>query len=494
VSSPTRIHTLHLLTFCSLPAGPGPRAVNAHDLISKVNQSDADCLFLLDCFFPDQTIKHWKRKDHMTEIIIAGAEMRDSNNGRTNTGAQSFAEGFFDGMRQIRAAPGRLLRPSIPMIMLHKTSLCSKPIRYWLNTPNRKRPDRRVWRFFIDIRRLKMGDGDKLQVRRCEVTGRRRGEFGGDPALENDGWGSDHESDDGGSDGGGDGGGDGDSDGGSDNEARHEGGGNDGEEDGDSSNGGWGRGFRRTRRRTPSRRQNAEDDDGAGVEDEDKGSGNGNGNADSVAKLYARIKRKLGLPSKLTDGEAINLFKRLDGLPKHLERRERLGDQTQQQLPTPSSGGIRKRARGKRAVSTEAGERGRSGVAARLRRASPVTSDCEITSVRRFGHESENPIDLSEATETVEGSAPASARRVRVTNWIQDLFKEEYDDDDKPFIKLSDSPVPRAGGDGAGAALRETLMDLDFEITSEGPVNRAFGRGALIDLTGTAIDLTNDSE
>jgi hypothetical protein len=443
--------------------------VNAHKLITKANESSADVLFILECFFPTKSIAQWKRDDHMTEIMIAGREMHDVN-GRPIAGPGNFDEGFADAMRDILANPRGENRQTIPRIMGRDKSLCCTPQRYWLNRPDRSHPENRVWRFFVDVERLKNGDGDKLQLRRCEVTGRRKREFGGDPDLENDGWGPD---------GGSDGGDDDDFD-----EARHEGGGNDGDGDGDgdSSNGGWGRGFVRTRRRTPSRRDNAEDEDAAGVEDGDKDNGNGNGY--SVARYWAQVSTSLGLPRQLSDEEAIGLFKRLQSLPKHLERLERSGGQTQQQLPTTSSGGIRKKARGKRAVSNEAGERGRSEVAARLGRASPVTSDCEITSVRRFGHELENPIDLSEATKTVEGS--------RVTSWLQNLPKEE--DDDKPFIKLSDSPVPRAGGDDAGAALREMSMDSDLEITSAGPVKRPFGRGELIDLTGTAIDLTNDSE
>jgi hypothetical protein len=113
--------------------------------------------------------------------------------------------------------------------------------------------------------------------------------------------------------------------------------------------------------------------------------------------------------------------------------------------------------------------------------------------VRPFGHELGNPIDLSEAIEAFEGTAPDSARRVRVKGWLHNLFKVEEDDDKAP-IKRSDSPAPRAGGDGAGAALREMTMESDLEITFEGPVNRPLGRGALIDLTDMAGDLAGDPE
>jgi hypothetical protein len=444
--------------------------VNAHKLITKANESSADVLFILDCFFPTKSIAHWKREEHMTEIILAGREMHDVN-GRPISGPGNFDEGFSDAMRDILADPGGQARQTIPRIMGRDKELCCTPQRYWLNRPDREHPENRVWRFFIDVGRLKNGDGDKLQLRRCKVTGRRKREFGGDPDLENDGWGPD-----GGSDGG-------DDD--DDDEARHEGGGNDGDGDGDgdNSNGGWGRGFGRTRRRILSRRDNAEDEDGAGVEDGDKDTGND----DSVAKQWAQLCISLGLPSKLSDEEAIDLVKRLQGLPKHLKRRKRSGDHTQQQLPTPSSGGIRKRVREKRPISAEAGAGADS----------PVASDCEIRSVRLFGHELGSPIDLSpKATETIESSAPPSAGRDRVTGWLKTFlpFSEEEDDDDKAFIKRSDSPVPRAGGDDASAALREMSMDLDLEITSAGPVNRPFGRDKLIDLTDKPDDPTNDPE
>ena len=457
--------------------------MNAHKLITKANESSADVLFILDCFFPTKSIAQWKRDDHMTEIILAGREMHDVN-GRPIAGPGNFDEGFSDAMRDILANPRGEPRQTIPRIMGRDQSLCCIPQRFWLHKPDRFHPERRVWRFFFDIGSVKDGARDLLHLRRCEVTGRRRGEFGGDPDLDNDGWGSD-----GGSDGGGDDDDDDDENNDDDDEARHDGGGDhgNGDGDGDSSNGGWGRGFNRTRRhRTPSRKENAEDGDGAGVEDGNKGAGNG----DSVARYWSRIHTSLGLPSKLSDEEAIDLVKRLQ---KHAKRAKRSGDQTQQQLPTPSSNGIRKRARGNRPISADSEVRGRSEVATRPRRHSPTTPDCEITSVRPFGHELGNPIDLSEAIEAFEGTAPDSARRVRVKGWLHNLFKVEEDDDKAP-IKRSDSPAPRAGGDGAGAALREMTMESDLEITFEGPVNRPLGRGALIDLTDMAGDLAGDPE
>jgi hypothetical protein len=458
--------------------------VNAHKLITKANESSADVLFILDCFFPTKSIAQWKRDDHMTEIILAGREMHDVN-GRPIAGPGNFDEGFADSMRDILAKPRGPPRQTIPRIMGRDQSLCCTPQRFWLHKPDRFRPERRVWRFFFDIGSVKDGDRDLLHMRRCEVTGRRRGEFGGDPDLDNDGWGSD---------GGSDGGDDEDDDDDDDDEARHDGGGDggNGDGDGDSSNGGWGRGFNRTRRhRTPSRKENAEGGDGAGAEG--GGKSNGNGNGDSVARHWAWLHTSLGLPSKLNDEEAIDLVNRLQGLPKHLKRiRKRSGDHAQQQLPTPSSSGIRKRARENRHISADAEARGRSEAATRPRRNSPTTPDCEITSVRPFGHEMGNPIDLSEAIEAFEGTAPDSARRVRVKGWLHNLFKVEEDDNKAP-IKRSDSQAPRAGGDDPGASLRDS-MESDLEITFEGPVNRPIGRGALIDLTDLPTDLTGELE
>jgi hypothetical protein len=468
-----------LTTINSNLTGPGPNRVNAHKLITKVNESRADALFILDCFFPTKSIAQWKRDDHMTEIILAGREMHDVN-GRAISGPGNFDEGFADSMRDILTNPRGPPRQTIPRIMGRDQSLCCTPQRFWLHKPDRSHPERRVWRFFFDIESVKNGDRDLLHMRRCEVTGRRKGEFGGDPDLDNDGWGPEDEGDD------------------DDDEARHEGGDDDGggggggDGDGESSNGGWGRGFGTKRRTTPSRRGNAEDEDGAGIEDGDKRGGNGDGNVDSVAKHWAQLRVSLCLPSTLNDEEAIDLFTRLQSLPKQIRRRKRSGGHIQQ-LPTPSSSGIRKRARENRLISADAEARGRSEVATRLRRHSPTTSGCEITSVQPFGHELESPIDLSGTPESIESSALPSARRVRVRNWLEEIFKEE-EDDDKVSIKRSNSPVPRAGGDGAGVALREMSMESDLEITFEGPVNRPGGRGELIDLTDLPVDPTGGLE
>jgi hypothetical protein len=450
--------------------------VNAHKLIVTANESNADCLFLLDCFFPDHTIQQWKREDHMTEIIIAGDRMRDSLNGRTNTGAQSFAEGFADGMRAIHAAPRGQDRQTIPRIMLRNTNVCTKPKRHWLHVPHRLHPERRVRRIFADVGKLKRNEGGQLELRRCEILGRRQGEFGYDPNL-----------DDAGDNGGGDGDGY-DDDNNNGNGARCEGGGDDDGDggDGDSSNGGWGREFGRTRRRAP-RTETAEDGNDAG--DHDKGIGD----SISVAKTWTQLRLQTGFPSNGSDADIRNLVETLKGLPSELKKH-------QHQLPTPSSSGNCRRPREESPTPADAGAKGRSEAAKRPRRNSPVSPDCEIVTTQRVGHESGNPIDLSGATETTEVEIPASARRERVKGWLQDFlspFAEE--DDDKAFIKRSDSPVPRAGGgpsSGAGrAALREVSMESDLEITSEGPVNRPFGgRGALIDLTDAPIDLTDELE
>ena len=209
--------------------------MNAHKLITKANESSADVLFILDCFFPTKSIAQWKRDDHMTEIILAGREMHDVN-GRPIAGPGNFDEGFSDAMRDILANPRGEPRQTIPRIMGRDQSLCCIPQRFWLHKPDRFHPERRVWRFFFDIGSVKDGARDLLHMRRCEVTGRRRGEFGGDPDLDNDGWGSD-----GGSDGGGDDDDDDDENNDDDDEARHDGGGDhgNGDGDGDSSNGGW---------------------------------------------------------------------------------------------------------------------------------------------------------------------------------------------------------------------------------------------------------------
>lgn len=445
----------------------------------------------------------------MTEIMLAGREMHN-NLGRPMLGPENFHEVFARAMRDILANPRGKPRQTIPAILCRDKTLCSKPTRHWLNNPDRSHPERRVWRIFVDIGRLGTGDDDeKLQLRRCNVTGRHRGEFGSDPDLENYGWGpddgddseddsdgGDDDEDDGG-DGGGDGDGDGDGDGGDDGDGHHAGENDGQDDDGDSGNGGWGRGFGRSRHKTPPRKGSLENEDGAGVEADAKG--NGKSNIDSVTKLWAQICTSLGLPSNTNDEEVNDLVKKLQYLRKHYGRKQR------QQLATPSSSGVQKRARQKKRIPVDAEGRGRSEAAIRLRGNSPATSDCEITSVRRFGHELESPIDLSAgATIPIEISAPPSTRRTRIINWLgdflpkspEDLFSEK--DDDKAFIKRSDSPAPLPGGSsafgGRNPVEREVSADPDLEITSARPINRPWLGGGFIDLTDTAIDLTGDPE
>jgi hypothetical protein len=444
--------------------------VNAHKLITKANESSADVLFILDCFFPTQSITQWKRDDHMTEIIIAGREMHDVN-GRPIAGSENFDEAFSSAMRDILDKPRGEARQTIPRIMGRDKSLCTTPQRFWLNRPNRMHPEIRVWRFFFDIGRLKLGGGGGLlQLRRCEVTGRRKGEFGGDPDLENDGWGP----------GGGDGG---DDDNGDDEEgdARYDGGddGNDdGGGDGDSSNGGWGRGFGRTRRRGGAKDQDEAGDDAG---NDNQGEGEGEDDSNSVVQQWAQLYRSMGLPKKLTDEELTGLVKRLQGLPKQPKRKK--------QIPTPSSSGISKRARDKRPASAAAGARGSSEIATRPRRISSASPDCEIVTTKRVGHELGSPIDLSGETETIESSDRAT-RKVSVGGWLQGI--EEYGNN--ASIKLEDSPAPRASGDDTGSVKREFSVESesDLEITYAGSVNRPIGRGALIDLTDVPGDVTGD--
>lgn len=453
------------LTFRSRPVGPGPSRVNAHKLITKVNESQADALFILDCFFPTKSIQHWNREDHMTEIIVAGDEMHDTN-GRTTTGSQSFAEGFADSMRGIVAKPRGQARQTIPRIMGRDTNLCSKPLRYWLNKPDRMHPDRRVWRIFADVGTLRDEDADQLKLRRCEVTGRRRGEFGGDPELDNDGWGSDggsygddgddnHDSDEDGYQSG-----DGDSHGGNV--------GGEDDDDGDSSNGGWGQAFGRSRRRAP-RRERLENNEDVGDDDDDYE--RGSGNVKSVSQQWAQLRDDLGLPSTLNDAEAVDLVKRLQSLPKQLRRRKRVSSH---RLPTPSSSGIRRRVRDKRPVPASTTARGRPDITTRPRGISLMTPDCEITAVQRLRRELRSPIVPFERTDVVKNEGPVSW-------WLEEV---DIKQSASPAAQLGDSPFPER----SSAAEQDMSADSDLEITSVRPRKRRLGLGEWIE----AIDLTGD--
>lgn len=157
-------------------------------------------------------------------------------------------------------------------------------------------------------------------------------------------------------------------------------------------------------------------------------------------------------------------------------------------MPTPSPRGIRKTARDNR-----------------RKRRSSVTSDCEVVSEQRVGHEFESPIDLSQAVEIVESDRSAG-RNASVDSWLQDVDVKPspsffQDDDNEIVIKRSDSlaidfgelPLLSRSTRAAGRARREPSMDSDLEVMSARPVKRS---GGFIDLSGsdTPIDLTGDPE
>jgi hypothetical protein len=182
--------------------------------------------------------------------------MRDDH-GRPINSAGNFTESLCRAVRDIADKPRGDLRQSLHHIMRRDKKMCSRPIRLWTARPNRRKRNK-VWRIFVDIGRFK--ENGRFQLRKCKITGRRKGdgEF-------------DRDSDDGGDDGGSDDGNENGSENGDD-------GGdvNDGDDDGGRRpGGGCGRG--RVGGRRPGNDDNGEDDDdGPGPDPEggDRGGGN----------------------------------------------------------------------------------------------------------------------------------------------------------------------------------------------------------------------------
>jgi hypothetical protein len=129
------------------------------------------------------------RKNAMTEFSITGHQMRDDH-GRPINSAGNFTESLCRAVRDIADKPRGDLRQSLHHIMRRDKKMCSRPIRLWTARPNRRKRNK-VWRIFVDIGRFK--ENGRFQLRKCKITGRRKGdgEF-------------DRDSDDGGDDGGSD--------------------------------------------------------------------------------------------------------------------------------------------------------------------------------------------------------------------------------------------------------------------------------------------------
>lgn len=127
----------------------------------------------------------------MTEFSIAGNQMRDDH-GRHINGAGNFTESLCRAIRDIADKPRGDARQSIHHIMSKDKTICSRPLRLWTARPRRKKRDK-VWRFFVDIGRFK--ENGRFQMRKCRITGRRKGD--GEFDHDSDDGGDGNESDDG---------------------------------------------------------------------------------------------------------------------------------------------------------------------------------------------------------------------------------------------------------------------------------------------------------
>jgi len=200
----------------------------------------------------------------MTEFSIAGNQLRDDH-GRPINGEGNFTETLCRAVRNIADKPRGDLRQSIHHIMSRDKKLCSHPLRLWTARPNRMKRDK-VWRFFVDIGRFK--ENGSFQLRKCRITGRRRGDGQFDSDSDDDGSGDESDDGDENEDENGDENGDDDEDDVGD------------ENNGDDEGGGGRPGGRRARNRVGRRPGNddndEDDDDGPGPEPDGANRGGGN--------------------------------------------------------------------------------------------------------------------------------------------------------------------------------------------------------------------------
>lgn len=107
----------------------------------------------------------------MTEIIAAGAEMRDTD-GRPLRGDQNFTINLCRVLRKMAEKPFGRVRSSIPHLLGNDGKINSKCVRIWLNEPARK-PfrgwNRKIWRVCFQKDSIPFDGG--LQFYKCEIQG-----------------------------------------------------------------------------------------------------------------------------------------------------------------------------------------------------------------------------------------------------------------------------------------------------------------------------------
>lgn len=115
----------------------GGLKINAHQLISTINESDADSLLLLDCFIHNRMQSKWKRPKGSTEIIHRAERLVD-NEGVVVNGPGDFTQAL------LRCIPyyvhgingefaGHKQPKSLPDIMREDKQMHSNPQRIWLS-------------------------------------------------------------------------------------------------------------------------------------------------------------------------------------------------------------------------------------------------------------------------------------------------------------------------------------------------------------------------
>jgi hypothetical protein len=109
----------------------------------------------------------------MTEFSVTGHQMRNDH-GQPVNGPENFTEALCRALRDMKDRPRGDPRQTIHQIIGRDKIKCSHPLRLWTARPRRqKRQD--VWRFFIDIERW-IETGTSFSLRKCKVTGRRKGD------------------------------------------------------------------------------------------------------------------------------------------------------------------------------------------------------------------------------------------------------------------------------------------------------------------------------
>ncbi|KAK3717186.1 hypothetical protein LTR37_005895 [Vermiconidia calcicola] len=164
--------------------------INAYNLIKLLNDSNAECLFLLDCFIHTRITNKWKRVSGNTEIIARPDRMHQPD-GKVAEHDSDFTsalitnlDDFITRIDEEEGFKGYKAMKSIPELMARDTEMYSNPQRIWLSR-TAYGEDKVVVRFKVDpclIRQTGKMEFFAVQIQGEQVDGVKESSLSGGTA------------------------------------------------------------------------------------------------------------------------------------------------------------------------------------------------------------------------------------------------------------------------------------------------------------------------